>query len=133
MAKFNASEVAQALVDAQGMVTTAARRLGCTRKTIYNYINNYPTVAEALQDARANLGDRIETTLLHEALGVRDKATGEYTRDPNITALIFLAKTHPAMRERGYAEKQQIEHSGQVGWAQFLAEAQGDDSDTDSE
>lgn len=120
MAKLNAGMVAKALIASRGMVTHAARALGCDRKTIYNYINQHPTVKAALDDARANLGDQIETTLLHEALGVQEKdkdgkLTGRYSREPNIASLIFLAKTHPAMRQRGYAEKQHIEHYGSDG------------------
>ena len=106
--KYTAEQVASALTEAQGMVTHAARRLGCTRKTVYNYIDRYVTVQEALADARESLGDRIEATLLSEAFG-----NPKDSKDPNITALIFLAKTHPAMRKRGYTER--TEHTGADG------------------
>jgi hypothetical protein len=107
MSKYTAEEVANAILAAQGMITHAARKLGCTRKTVYNYIDRYVTVAEAVEDSRAKLGDQIETTLLTEALGKRNDK-GEYTKEPNITALIFLAKTHPAMKERGYSQRTEL-------------------------
>lgn len=106
--RYTAAQLITAIEESQGMISHVARRLGCTRKTVYKYIDEYTTVAEAVKDARAVLGDRIETTLLSEALGTKDK-------DPNISALIFLAKTHPAMRERGYAERKEI--SGPEGGA----------------
>lgn len=120
MAYQKVDDVAKALIASRGMVSHAARALGCTRATVYNYINKHPTVKAALDDARASLGDRIESTLLYEAMGVQEKdakgeLTGRYTREPNISALIFLAKTHPAMRQRGYAEKQHVEHYGSDG------------------
>jgi len=131
--KFTASQMAEALIASRGMVTQTAKQLGCDRKTVNNYIKKYPSVAQALEDSRAVLGDRIETTLLHEALGVQniDPRTqlpdGTYKREPNMTALIFLAKTHPSMRERGYFEKQERAHSGEIGisltWGQFLQQA----------
>jgi hypothetical protein len=115
--KYTAEQVASALTESQGMVTNAARRLGCTRKTVYNYIEKYVTVREALDDARESLGDRIEATLLSEAFG-----NSKENKDPNITALIFLAKTHPAMRKRGYAERTEV--TGADGGAIIFKSAQ---------
>lgn len=105
--QYTAQQMIDALTKAKGMKTVAARLLGCDYKTVVRYIENYATVKQALDDSKESLGDSIETTLLAEALGIRDD-NGKWTREPNITALIFLAKTHPVMRERGYAERREV-------------------------
>lgn len=108
--QFTAQQMIDALIATRGMKTVAAKRLGCAYNTVVRYINKYPTVKAALDETKEELGDSIESTLLAEALGQKkiDPATGrplkEWEREPNITALIFLAKTHPSMRERGYGE-----------------------------
>jgi len=123
--KFSTGEMINALVKARGMKTVAAKNLGCAYNTVQRYINKHPTVAAALEETKNELGDSIESTLLSEALGQkkRDPITGltlsEWEKEPNITALIFLAKTHPAMRERGYGEMNysKNEHTGKDGGA----------------
>jgi hypothetical protein len=77
------------------------------------YIEKYPTVKAALNETKEGMGDSIESTLLATALGERDDKGGWKT-EPNVSALIFIAKTHPAMRERGYGELKKHEHSGEV-------------------
>lgn len=96
-----------ALTEAKGMKTVAARKVGCSYTTIQRYIDDYPTVKQAWLDAQETMADQVELTLYNQALGTRDEK-GEYKQYPNITALIFLAKTHPALRKRGYAERQEI-------------------------
>jgi hypothetical protein len=102
--KYTAQQMIDALEATKGMITVAARRLGCAPNTVRRYIVNYPTVAEAQVEARAALGDQVELTLATMALGERD-TSGRYTREPNITALIFLAKT--IYKDRGYVERQE--------------------------
>jgi hypothetical protein len=60
------------------------------------------------------MGDSIESTLLNQALGER-KEDGTWKTAPNIPALIFISKTHPSMRERGYGEVHKMEHTGEGG------------------
>lgn len=102
--KYTAEQVAAALTETRGMKTLAARKLGCSYNTVQRYIDTYPTVKQALDEAHESLGDNVELTLVNEALGQRDK-TGRVVRDPNITALIFLAKTK--FKQRGYVERQE--------------------------
>jgi len=79
---------------------------------VRRYIANYPTVAAAQAEAKEALGDQVELTLATMALGERN-ASGSYIREPNITALIFLAKT--IYKDRGYVERVQQEHTGADG------------------
>lgn len=108
--KFTADEMIAALLDTKGMITLAAKRLGCAPNTVRRYIATYPTVAQAKQEAHEGLGDQVELTLVGMALGERDKH-GKYTREPNIAALIFLAKTK--FKERGFVER--VENTGVDG------------------
>jgi len=110
--KYTAQQMIDALEAAKGMITIAARRLGCAPNTVRRYIAKYPTVAAAQAEAKEALGDQVELTLATMALGERN-ASGSYIREPNITALIFLAKT--IYKDRGYVERVQQEHTGADG------------------
>jgi len=103
--KYTAQEMINALTETRGMITLAAKRLGCAPNTVRRYVENYVTVAEAKYEAHENLGDQVELTLVSEALGERD-ANGKYTRAPNTASLIFLAKTK--YKDRGYVERQEF-------------------------
>jgi predicted transcriptional regulator len=50
---FDPQEVVDAIQEARGSVTDAARLLGATRQTVYSYIDKYPDVSAALDAARA--------------------------------------------------------------------------------
>jgi hypothetical protein len=110
--QYTAAQMIEALKATRGMKTLAAKRLGCAYNTVVRYIDKYPTVKQAQHEAHEGLGDAVETTLISQALGKQAK-DGEYTRAPNITALIFLAKTR--FKDRGYVERS--EHTGKDGEA----------------
>ena len=93
-----------ALTETKGMITLAARRLGCAPNTVRRYIREYVTVAEAQHEAHENLGDQVELALYDEAVNKR-----------NTAALIFLAKTQ--FKDRGYVERQEHRHGGADGGA----------------
>ena len=99
--KYTAADVIAAIKGSKGIISQAARKLGCTRQTIYNYVENYATVREALENEREDLLDFVEGKLL-----------GEINRG-NITAIIFYLKTQG--KHRGYVERQ--EHTGADGGA----------------
>jgi hypothetical protein len=95
-----AEEFVEAIKEAKGFVSVAARRLGCSRSTMYRAIERYSSVAEAVKDARESMTDLAEGKLL------------EQIKEGNTTAIIFYLKTQG--RERGYIEyrKHDIEHTG---------------------
>lgn len=104
--KYTADQMVTALTETRGMVTLAARRLGCDVKTVRRYIREFPTVAQAQRDETEYMGDRVELELYNQALGKHTK-DGTVEREPNLTALIFLAKTK--FKSRGYTEKLEID------------------------
>lgn len=93
--KTTATEAAQALKDKKGFVTHAAKQLGISRQQLHNLINNHPTIAEALKDAREQMKDFAESKIY------------EKIADGDTTMIIFYAKTQ--MKDRGYIERQQID------------------------
>ena len=58
--KFNVAEMAAAVYEAKGLASIAAKRLGCSPKTVRNYAARYPTVADAIAQAREDLKDFAE-------------------------------------------------------------------------
>src|SRR5690349_20458872 len=61
--RYSAQEVATAVGECYGLITLAARQLGCTRQTVFNYANRFPTVRAAIEDARAGALDLAEQAL----------------------------------------------------------------------
>ncbi len=93
--KYTAKQMIKALQETKGMITLAARYLGCDYRTMRRYINKYPSVAQAQKIERAKMGDAVELALYDEAVNKR-----------NTAALIFLAKTQ--FKDRGYVERQEV-------------------------
>lgn len=60
---FTPEQVCEALLASSGLVSFAAKRLRCDRRTVETYINKYPECAQAKIDARENLGDLAESKL----------------------------------------------------------------------
>lgn len=99
--RYSADEVITAIEKASGIIKNAAKLLGCSRQTVYNYINNYATVKQAYDDANENMVDYVESKLIEQI------SVG------NTTAIIFYLKTKG--KHRGYTER--TEHTGADGGA----------------
>ena len=87
-------EVRRALVVSHGSISSAARRLGITRQTIYNALERWPELREIVEDERELLLDKAETALY--------KAVKRGER----WAICFMLKTRG--RARGYTERQEV-------------------------
>ena len=99
-ARLKATDYAQAITEAQGLISVAARRLGVSRSAVYAAVNRHKRVAEALQDARERTTDLAEGKLYGKI------------NDGDITAIIFYLKTQA--KARGYVERQEQEHAGDI-------------------
>tara|TARA_R110000765_G_scaffold54082_3_gene108065 strand:- start:1138 stop:1497 length:360 start_codon:yes stop_codon:yes gene_type:complete len=95
--KFTEEQIKDAITKAGGFITIACKSLGCTRKTIYNYIDKYPELKEVVTDIREHYLDIAEASLIQK---VKDGHTPE---------LLFFLKTQG--KNRGYIEKQQLDLS----------------------
>ncbi len=98
MAKVTAIQAAKAIKDKKGFITHAAKQLGISRRQLHRLINAHPTVKEALTDAREEMKDFTESKM-YQAID-----------QGNVAMIIFYAKTQ--MKDRGYVERQEIDHSG---------------------
>jgi hypothetical protein len=99
--QFTVDEVAAALEKSHGLVSFAARLLGCNRSTVYEYLKRYPYLKEIIHDAGEALVDKAE-------LGI-EKAIDN--GEPWAIALVLKTKG----KARGYVER--VEQTGADGAA----------------
>lgn len=93
-------QIIKAIEQSRGLMAVAARRLGCSRQTLYSRRDKSPAIRQAIEDARDLTTDLAENAL-YQAI-----------QEGEAWAVCFYLKT--IGRERGYTERQQIEHSGEV-------------------
>lgn len=97
--KFTVQQVVDAVLEADGLISIAAKSLKCEPKTIRNYAKKHPAVAEAIVEADESTTDYVESQLMKNiALGKE-------------ASIIFYLKTKG--KRRGYAERH--EHTGPDG------------------
>ncbi len=111
--RYTAEQVAEAITETRGFITYTAKRLGCDRSTVYNYIKRYPICADAVADAREGFLDMAEMAL-HKKV-----------QDEDITAIIFALKT--VGKSRGYAQRYEL--TGSDGGALEVKIDYGDGDD----
>lgn len=87
------------LRDNHGLIAASARQLRCKRQTIYEYMDRFPEVADAVKESREYLGDLAEAKLI------------ERVRTGDLGAICFLLKC--LFKDRGYVER--IEQTGAGG------------------
>lgn len=91
---FTAQQMIAALKKTKGMVYLAAEELGCDPKTVYNYIDRFPTVKTAWETESGKILDVGEMKLYQSVLN--GEAWG----------VCFLLKTKG--KSRGYVERQEV-------------------------
>lgn len=57
--KYTTEEVADAIREADGILSAAARALGCSRQTVWNYVLRYKTCEQARKEGEENLKDTL--------------------------------------------------------------------------
>lgn len=95
--KYTLEQIKDAIHKAGGFISIACKSLGCTRRTVYNYIDKYPELKEVVTDIREHYLDIAEASLIQKV------------KDGNTPELLFYLKTQG--KKRGYIEKQQIDLS----------------------
>lgn len=91
----------KALESSLGVVTSAAKAVGMDQATHYKWLKLDPAYKERVE-AIADIALDFAESKLHDNIGKGDT-----------TATIFYLKTKG--KKRGYIEKQEIDHSGEVG------------------
>ena len=61
--RFTAEQVCEALRETKGMVYLAAKRLGVTGATVYNYRDRYASVRAVIEEQSGEVDDVAEMTL----------------------------------------------------------------------
>lgn len=87
-------KIVDAIHKSKGMVTVAARMLGCTRKTVYDSMQRHPEIGEAIQQERDLIVDVAELKLADAV----QKGEG--------WAVCFTLKC--IGKGRGYVERQEV-------------------------
>ena len=98
--KFTAEQMIDAIREAEGNLSDAARLLHCTRQTVHNYVNRYSTVEQAYEEENEKFID--------EAQGQLRK----HVKRGSLPAVMFVLKTKG--KSRGYVERQEVEQSGKL-------------------
>jgi hypothetical protein len=96
--QFTPVQIALALQQAQGMVSVAARTLGCTRHTVMGYKARHPEIGQAIDEA------------MELQLDVTELKLFQSIQKGEAWAICFYLKTKG--RARGYIEK--VEVSGHI-------------------
>ena len=100
--KFTAKKRAmiKALESSLGIVTTACKSAGVSRRTYYNWLKDDEAFKEAVEDINNISLDFAESKLY------------DLIKDDNVTATIFYLKTRG--KSRGYIERQELAVEGEV-------------------
>lgn len=92
--KYTPEQIIKALKNTGGIIKNAAEAIGCSRQTVYNYMDEYPEVEAARDNEVETLIDFAEEKLV-EQIG-----------QGNMTAIIFFLKCRAKVR--GYVERQEV-------------------------
>jgi hypothetical protein len=92
--KITAEAIIAIVDDCNGNLSEVARTLHCDRGTIYNRIQEQPTVKKAFEQSREKMIDEVESVLYRQA------KSGE------AWAVCFFLKTQA--KHRGYTERQEV-------------------------
>ena len=88
------SDVEPLIDKMSGNVAAIARALGVSRGAVWNRIQESANLQKALEDAREQMIDNVESTLYKKALG------------GDVTSMIFFLKTQG--KRRGYTERHEL-------------------------
>jgi len=91
---YKAEDFLTAIPNSKGIIGVIAKRVGCTRKTVYNAMENFVTVKQAIEDEREEGKDFAEGKMFQQI------------NAGNTTMIIFYLKTQA--KDRGYVERQEF-------------------------
>ena len=92
--RYTPQQIADALHETRGMVFLAAKKLGCSDETIYNYAKRYKAVGDALRQQRGQFVDMAELKLWNAV------------NEGEAWAVQFALRT--LGKGRGYVERQEV-------------------------
>ena len=96
--RYTEQQIIDALKATNGLISLAARQLGCERQTIYNRAKNNKKIRGCIKNSREELVDSAELALRAAVIG------------REAWAIAFTLKT--LGKSRGYVERQEISGKG---------------------
>lgn len=109
---FQANQFITAIPGTSGIVSAIAKKVGCSWNTAKKFIDEYPTVKAAFDAERESLLDIAESVLANNIkLALQQQQNGKVPAD-STDAKWLLSRMG---KQRGYSEKQEVEHSGPNG------------------
>ena len=96
-----AQRIIEAIKASNGLLTLAAKKAHVGYTTMWRYTKEFPSVRLAVEEAKETMMDYVEGKLY------------ENIKNGDNACIIFFLKTQG--KSRGYIEKQEIEHSGDIG------------------
>jgi hypothetical protein len=102
MRKPSKKKLLEVIKNSSGIIYPIAQAYDVTRQTVYNWIKSDTDFVDALQESRDNLVDVVESKYFQKAMKGSERAQE------------FLLKT--LGKTRGYAEKQEVELTGDVNY-----------------
>jgi hypothetical protein len=103
-------ELLQALKEAKGIVSFACDKVGLSRTTFYNYLNEDEVFKLLVEEINEEAIDFVESKLHEKINGIKVMGReGVYEQPPSDTAIIFYLKTKG--KKRGYVERSEIDHT----------------------
>lgn len=88
------SSALEAYRKSMGNIAHACRTVGIVRQTFYNWMENDPEFAQAVDDAKEEAIDVVETQLM------------KLINEGNVVAILFFLKTRA--KARGYVERSEL-------------------------
>lgn len=122
--------------------------IGIAEGTLYRWQNDYPEIKQAIKNGKRPVDFEVENQLLKTAMGfeyeetrsyMEEQPDGSYKRKvdthtrralPNVTAQIFWLKNRKATQ---WADKQVVEHSGEINILDSLLEQMTDGGEEDEQ
>ena len=98
-------QIIDALYDMNGILAAAARKLGCTRQTIYNRMEKSPEIADSYEDASQTTTDKVEAKLVANCLKGKERS-------------IFYYLNNKA-RDRGYGKPTPVALTDPTGTKEY--------------
>lgn len=97
---FKADDVIEAIKGTGGIISSVAKKMGCAWHTAKKYIDEHPTVKLAYDAECEGILDLAEVKLIGAI------------NDNDLAAIKFYLMTKG--KRRGYTERQEVEHSGNL-------------------
>lgn len=101
--KFTPDAVSKAIFEAGGIITGAAKKLGCDRSTVASYVKRYKVCNQAQHDGKERMIDFAESILFKNIEAGKE------------ASVFFYLKTQA--KHRGYIERSEHEVTGKGGGA----------------